>query len=206
MGRLRKNDPEGTRQRVVETAFRLFVSRGYAATAVNDVKAEAGISGGAFSHHFPHKQDLALAVISGPVAKAVEATWIAPVVAAPDAGTGIRRVFTAVADELAARGAVTGCPLNNLASELSGEGGGVRVELDALFRRWRAALAERFRADQARNLFSDVEPDAAALFVVAAYSGAMAMAKAAQDPAPLRVALGEIERYLGIAGKAPVTG
>lgn len=192
----RINDPEGTRNRVVEVAYRLFVSRGYAATAVNDVKAAAGISSGAFSHHFPHKQDLVLAVIAGPVTRAIEETWIAPVRAAPDAGSGIFAVFDDIAAGLAARGRVVGCPLNNLALELSGEGGAARVALDALFRHWRTALAEKFAADRAAGLFPGLDPEAAALLVIAAYSGAMAMAKAAQDPAPLVTASREIDRYL----------
>lgn len=192
----RINDPEGTRNRVVEVAYRLFVSRGYAATAVNDVKAEAGISSGAFSHHFPHKQDLVLAVIAGPVTRAIEETWIAPVRDAADAGSGISAVFGDIVAGLAARGRVVGCPLNNLALELSGEGGAARVALDGLFRRWRTALAEKFAADCAAGRYPGLDPAAAALFVIAAYSGAMAMAKAGQDPEPLVTARDEIERYL----------
>jgi AcrR family transcriptional regulator len=197
----RINDPEGTRSRVVAVAYRLFVSRGYAATAVNDVKAEAGISSGAFSHHFPHKQDLVLAVIAGPVAQAIEETWIAPVREAADAGAGIAAVFADIVAGLAARGRVIGCPLNNLALELSGEGGDVRVALDALFRRWRGALSEKFIADRAAGRYPGIDPEAAALMVIAAYSGAMAVAKAAQDPEPLATASREITRYLdGFSG------
>jgi AcrR family transcriptional regulator len=204
MARGRTNDPEGTRQRLIGVAFEQFVTRGYTATAVQDVKVQAGVSSGALSHHFPHKQDLVLAVITGPVADAIETTWIAPVCGARDAGTGIAFVFREIIDELEAKGSVTGCPLNNLALELSGEGGAVRAALDGLFRRWRSALAEKFRADRTRGLFAHVEPEAAACFVIAAYSGAMAMAKAAQEPEPLTVALGEIERYLA-ASKNPVS-
>lgn len=197
----RINDPEGTRNRVVDVAYRLFVSRGYAATAVNDVKAEAGISSGAFSHHFPHKQDLVLAVIAGPVTRAIEETWIAPVRGAANAGSGISAVFGDIVAGLATRGRVVGCPLNNLALELSGEGGAARVALDGLFRHWRMALAEKFTADRAAGRYPGLDPEAAALFVIAAYSGAMAMAKAAQDPAPLATARDEITRYLnGFSG------
>lgn len=205
MARGRTNDPEGTRQRLVGVAFEQFVSRGYTATAVQDVKAQAGVSSGAFSHHFPHKQDLVLAVITGPVADAIETTWIAPVRDAPDTGRGIAFVFREIIAALEATGSVTGCPLNNLALELSGEGGAVRAALDGVFRRWRSALAEEFRADRARGLYAHLEPEAAALFVIAVYSGAMAMAKAAQEPEPLTVALGEIERYLA-ASNDPVSG
>lgn len=203
MGRERVNDPEGTRRRVVEAAFRLFVARGYAATAVNDLKAEAGISSGAFSHHFPHKQDLVLAVIEGPVRAAIEATWIAPVKAAPDAGEGIAAVFSEIIEGLAARGRVVGCPLNNLALELAGEGGTVRAALDDLFRHWQAEIAAKFRADIAAGRHLGIDPDAAATMAIAAYSGAMAMAKAAQDAGPLEVARAEYARYLASFGSSP---
>jgi AcrR family transcriptional regulator len=52
-----------TRARTLETAIRLLYERGYAATNILSVAAEAGISRGALQHQFPTKVDLMLYVV-----------------------------------------------------------------------------------------------------------------------------------------------
>jgi AcrR family transcriptional regulator len=49
---------EATRRHLVETATRLFAERGYEATPVELVLAEAGVSRGALYHHFASKEAL----------------------------------------------------------------------------------------------------------------------------------------------------
>ena len=49
---------EETRTKITESAIKLFSSRGYAAASVDDICTEAGISKGAFYHHFESKQAL----------------------------------------------------------------------------------------------------------------------------------------------------
>jgi len=52
-----------TRAKALETAIRLLFERGYAATNILTVAAEAGISRGALQHQFPTKVDLMLYVV-----------------------------------------------------------------------------------------------------------------------------------------------
>ena len=47
-----------TRQRILDTAASSFARAGYNATGVAEICAKAGISKGAFYHHFPSKQSL----------------------------------------------------------------------------------------------------------------------------------------------------
>ena len=56
---------EETRARIVESAIKLFSNRGYNAASVDDICEEAGISKGAFYHHFESKQALFLALLDG---------------------------------------------------------------------------------------------------------------------------------------------
>lgn len=56
---------EETRARIIESAIKLFSSRGYNAASVDEICAEAGISKGAFYHHFESKQALFLALLDG---------------------------------------------------------------------------------------------------------------------------------------------
>lgn len=54
---------EETRTKIIESAIKLFSNRGFNASSVDDICAEAGISKGAFYHHFETKQALFLALL-----------------------------------------------------------------------------------------------------------------------------------------------
>ena len=56
---------EETRSKIIESAIKLFSSRGFNAASVDDICADAGISKGAFYHHFESKQALFLALLDG---------------------------------------------------------------------------------------------------------------------------------------------
>ena len=56
---------EETRGRILDAAVRKFAMTGYEATSVDDICAEAGVSKGAFYHHFPTKQAIFLALMQG---------------------------------------------------------------------------------------------------------------------------------------------
>ena len=194
LARKRINDPEGMRNKVLDVAEESFQARGYHASSLGDLMAAAGVSGGALHHHFPTKKALALAVIDERVASAVEETWIAPVLAAASVRAGVRAVFEAVAAELEQQGFVRGCPLNNLAHELSLADPDFRIALAAIFSAWRQAIADKTRADQRAGREQGTDPQRFAALTVATYSGAMSMAKTAQDATVLRdclAALGE---------------
>jgi AcrR family transcriptional regulator len=117
--RKRTNDPQAMRSRVLDVAAHAFQARGYHATSTHDIMREAGVTGGALHHHFPTKKSIGLAVLRERVAEAVEQTWIKPVRSARTAADGILDVFATIAATLDDRGRILGCPLNNLALELS---------------------------------------------------------------------------------------
>lgn len=54
---------EETRSRIFEAAIKLFSNRGYNKASVDDICTEAGVSKGAFYHHFESKQALFLALL-----------------------------------------------------------------------------------------------------------------------------------------------
>jgi AcrR family transcriptional regulator len=185
-GRTRFNDPEAMRSRVLDAAAEAFQSRGYHSTSVHDIMRAAGVSGGALHHHFPTKKSLAVAVIRERVAKAVEQTWIEPVRSARTAVDGISEVFEQISKGLDERNVVLGCPLGNLAIELSLADRDFREAILDVFEHWRKTIAQKLRADQAAGSLPGLDTDAFATFVVASYSGSIALAKAEQAAGPLR--------------------
>jgi AcrR family transcriptional regulator len=68
---------EETRTKIMEAAIKLFSNYGYNKASVDDICAEAGISKGAFYHHFKSKQGLFLALLDGwlqTIDRAIEAS------------------------------------------------------------------------------------------------------------------------------------
>ena len=56
---------EETRARILDAAVRRFSIAGYDAASVDDICIEAGVSKGAFYHHYPTKQAIFLALMQG---------------------------------------------------------------------------------------------------------------------------------------------
>lgn len=56
--RKRLRDPEGARNALVKAGIELFETRGYASTSVQSIVDAAGLTKGAFYHHFESKDEL----------------------------------------------------------------------------------------------------------------------------------------------------
>ena len=53
-----------SKTKLLDATVRLVRTKGYAATRIDDVCAEAGVTKGSFFHHFKSKEDLALSALS----------------------------------------------------------------------------------------------------------------------------------------------
>lgn len=196
---MRKNDPEGVRSRILDAAAELFQDRGYSASGMQTIFEKADVTSGGFYHHFESKKDLGLAVIRERVAEAVRQTWIAPVVAAPSTISGLKSVFGSIASELDANQAVRGCPLNNLTLEMAYADADFQELLEEIFANWQRELERVIKRDQKAGVLSRTSPRKTAAFVIAVYSGAMAMSKVKQSSDPLRTCLSQLTDALQAA-------
>ncbi|MBY3597312.1 TetR/AcrR family transcriptional regulator [Rhizobium bangladeshense] len=199
----RTNNPEGVRRRIIDAAYEAFVTQGYLATGMLELRERASVSGGAMAHHFPAKRDLGLAVISDRVADAVRQTWIEPLHRCVDAPTAIDLIFENVIGELTQKDRVSGCPLNNMAMEVSQHDAEMRALVSAVFAAWHEAMSAKFAADVEGKHAIGFNPQRTATLVIAAYSGAMAMAKARQDVSPLNDCRAELSELLAEKYRRP---
>jgi AcrR family transcriptional regulator len=196
----RVNDPAAMRARILDAAAVAFQTSGYAATSMHDIIRAAGATGGATYHHFPTKKALGIAVIDERVATAVDRAWIEPMQSARSTLDGVLTVFAEVIASHERRGVLSGCETSNLALELALADEDFRTALNAVFERWRGTIATRIRSDQANGMLDDTDADELATFIVATYSGAMAIAKTAQDSAPLKACALQLARSMSRRG------
>ena len=112
------------------------------------------------------------------VAEDVYVNWIKPIQASDDPCETIMEILLCLSSEKTQEELACGCPLNNLAQEMSPLDEGFRTRIKAIYDRWIAAIADAFeRAKSKGKVRGDLEPDAAALMVVAMLQGLIGLIK-----------------------------
>ncbi len=77
---------------------------------------------------------------------------------------------------------VHGCPLNNLAQEMSPLDEGFRKRIEKIYAMWRESLTDAFeRGIEAGHVRKDITPGNVAAFIVAALAGLIGTAKNSQS-------------------------
>src|SRR5947209_8760153 len=129
-----------TRKRLVETARRLFHEQGYTATGIAQILNAAKARSGSLYYFFPTKEDLVLAVLEK------YKDLLAPMVVQPvfqRVRDPIERIFGILDGyrrQLLATKFQYGCPIGNLALELTNTHPAARQLIAENFTAWRNAV------------------------------------------------------------------
>jgi TetR/AcrR family transcriptional repressor of nem operon len=191
-------DGRSTREAILEAASRLIHVHGYNHTSLDDVLRDSGVGKGNFYYHFKSKEELCYAIIDRLVRGFLERT-LEPSFVDPDRDpvAQIHGFLDRVLDNLRQRNCVGGCPIGNLASELSDVHEGFRQRLAEIFVQWRATLARSLRQGQASGrLNAECNPEGAAHFLVASLEGAILMSKVTKDITVMEQCVDELKRHL----------
>ncbi|NPA31940.1 MAG: TetR/AcrR family transcriptional regulator [Chloroflexi bacterium] len=168
----RQGRSQETYQRLLRAAEEAFAQRGYEAVSVTEICQRAGVSKGAFYHHFPSKQAAFLAVLQAWIQR-LEEGLRAALAAAPD----LAEARDAMADTFAQalRSTQGRIPLLLAFWHQAAHDPTIWPQVTEPFRRFEALLADYLR--RARH----PEPEAAAQALVAFATGVLLRA-ALQDP------------------------
>src|SRR5260370_5531491 len=168
-----KSSPEDTRQRILDAAFDEFYKNGFQGGSLNRIVVEARTTKGGLFHHFKGKRELGYAVVREVIHQRFNQEWSDPLANSTDAITDLKRIFRQGAKrEIAGGGLVHGCPLNNLAQEMSPLDEKFRQSLEKIYVAWRETMAAAFdRGIKAGKVRKDVSPPKVAAVIVAAQAG-----------------------------------
>jgi AcrR family transcriptional regulator len=184
-----------TRERIVEAARSLFFKQGYTATGVAQILKEAEANSGSLYHFFPSKDDLLVAVLEKYQAM-LEPQVLRP--AFTRTNDPIKRLFAVLEGYrllLEATHFELGCPIGNLALEVSNHQPEARKLIIANFKAWCDAI--RRLIEEARDRFpSDIEPAALATYVLATMEGSVMLARAYRSFEPFDQAISQLEDYI----------
>ena len=182
--------PEDTRRRILKAAFGEFYHTGFQGGSLNHIVDQAGTTKGALFHHFKDKHDLGYAVVEEIIQPRIKGAWCDPLAESIDPITDVKRAVRQFVKEEQENGHwVQGCPLNNLAQEMSPLDEGFHARINRLYELWReryaAALA---RGIQAGTVRTSVEPKHVAALIVAAQMGIWGTGKSSRNPGVMRQA------------------
>jgi TetR/AcrR family transcriptional repressor of nem operon len=189
-----------TRDAIVDAASRLMHVNGYHNTSLDDVLRESGVGKGNFYYYFKSKEDLGYAILDRIIRAFVDRT-LEPCFADPDGRplVQIRCFLDRILEAQRARNCVGGCPLGNLAAELSDLHEGFRTRLADVFSIWRERLTLALTDAQGRgDVRTDGSPPAIAQFLVASLEGAILMTKLTKDIGVMEQCVAEMKRYLSL--------
>lgn len=187
---LRMTQVHDTKQRLLETAQKLFYARSYEDVGVQEICQEAGVKKGSFYHFFPSKRDLTLAILDESW-KQYRETMLAQVFARDIPPLQrIERLLdsqyhhhTAVKKET---GQVLGCPYGNLAGEMSSQDEAIRERLKGIFRDLEAPIEEVLEEAMAAGDLPELDSRTTAAAMVAYLEGLTLIAKTWNDPEVVR--------------------
>lgn len=167
----------------MEAAFAEFYKNGFQGGSLNQIVETAGTTKGALFHHFAGKQELGYAVVDEIIAPMLEQRWLKPLAYSTDPITELQRIFRHFVEEACQSGSlVQGCPLNNLAQEMSPLDEGFRNRLDRLYGAWRDSYAAALTAGIASGTVrSDVSCCKVASLLVASQMGIWGTGKSSQN-------------------------
>jgi AcrR family transcriptional regulator len=185
-----------TRERIVEAARDLFFRQGYVATGVAQILTASNANSGSLYHFFPGKEDLLVAVLEK------YQTLLEPRVLKPafdrveDPIERLLAVLEGYRLLLEATNFDLGCPIGNLALEVSNSQPAARRLIVDNFEAWCDAI-RRLIEEAADRLPRDIDPAGLATHVLATMEGSVMLARAYRSFEPFDQAIHQLKDYIG---------
>jgi TetR/AcrR family transcriptional regulator, transcriptional repressor for nem operon len=190
--------PAATRRKILEAAFGEFYANGFQGGSLNHIVEVAGTTKGALFHHFDSKQALGYAVADDIIGPLLLARWLDPLTDSTDPIADIQRAFRRYVEaDIATGNWLLGCPLNNLAQEMSPLDEGFHQRINRLYDTWRAHYAAALeRGMQAGTVRPSISPRNVAALIVAAQMGIWGSGKSSRSADVMRQATDGVCDYL----------
>src|SRR5262249_15622388 len=138
------------------------------------------------------------AVVEEVIEPHLKEVWFDPLANSIDPIEDLKRIIQAFVKERVGTGRLEkGCPLNNLAQEMSPLDEGFRQRIERGYTKWRDSLEAAFvRGIKAGNVRKNISPRNVAAFIVAAEAGMIGTAKNSQSVELMKQAGGAFFDYL----------
>lgn len=171
-----------TRKRILLAAFNQIYKRGYQGSSINSILKDTGITKGALYHHFENKQELGYSVLDEVIRETIHGNWIEPLVDTDDPLTILKNIIYESGKKMTEDDVCLGCPLNNLAQEMSPIDEGFKDRISDIYHEWQTTLeAACDRGKAAGNVDNSIDSKEISLLFIASLQGCMGVAKSVQN-------------------------
>jgi TetR/AcrR family transcriptional regulator, transcriptional repressor for nem operon len=195
--RRRTRDPERTREHLLQAAFREVYRYGFQSAGIDTILAATNVTKGALYYHFESKEALGYAIVEEVVSKLTHDRWMLPLQRNQDKDAIDTLIGIVRAIPHQPRDVRAGCPLVNLAQEMSQLDEQFRKRLERIFHAWQEGIATTLRRGQSQGTVRrDLVPEEAASFLIAMVEGYEVLAKNAQDAKVWNVGIKNIVGWL----------
>jgi len=194
----RLRDPERTRERLLQAAFREVYRYGFQSAGIDTILAATNVTKGALYYHFESKEALGHAIIEEIIAEITRDRWVLPLQRSKDKNPVDALIGIVQAIPARSRDVRSGCPLVNLAQEMSQLDEQFRKRLERIFHAWQEEIAMALRRGQSQGTVRrDLVPEETSRFLVAMVEGYEVLAKNAQDAKVWHMGIRNIVGWLG---------
>lgn len=194
----RVRQPDITRNAILDAALAEFASNGFQGGGVNRLVAAAGITKGAFFHHFPDKISIAAALLEKRFRPAVETMWMKPLADASDPLAILEACLREAASPQQNPANDAGL-LTALAAEMTTLNATPRDAYARLLDDWRESIASALsRGKSSGTIHPSINPQAEASLLLACLAGISAITKSAPpNSASPSLAWRALDGYIG---------
>ncbi|HEY2119294.1 MAG TPA: TetR/AcrR family transcriptional regulator [Candidatus Acidoferrum sp.] len=169
-----------TRERLLHSAFSEIYKSGYQGTDLDTILSSAGVTKGALYHHFENKESLGYAIVDEVIAGITRDKWLQPLQNTPNPLNTLIEIVESTS--IAPSDLRGGCPLNNLAQEMSPLDEGFRKRIAKVFADWHGAIVTALKNGQkSGQVRREIDVDDTATFFIAVYEGYISITKNSQD-------------------------
>jgi AcrR family transcriptional regulator len=175
-------DADTTRRSLLQAAYEEIHRYGFQAASLKSILERTGVTKGALYHHFSSKLQLGYAVVDEHITEELERHWLEPLSKPGHPIDVLIETIRHMSDHYQREEITLGCPLNNLAQEMSAIDDGFRERIDTLYKRWQMSIETLLnRGQQQGNVTTSIHSADTAFFILASLEGCMSIAKNAQS-------------------------
>lgn len=188
------------KDRLLASGSELIHERGYTAVGVSELCSAAGVKKGSFYHFFPSKLELAMEVVDGfsrqteGIFEALTRSEVPPLQRLADYAASVHQHHS---DTRQACGKVLGCPIGNLALEMSTREPELRERLQKVFHHNVACFEQVVQDAVDRQDIPPLDVSRAAVSILAIVEGSVMLAKMRDDTEILQGLASDIYRLIG---------
>lgn len=166
-----------TREQLLHAAFLEIHRSGFQAASLSRILCGCDCTKGALYHHFASKTELGYAVVDELISGWFDERW-GHIAHADDPIGAIHEAIVHGFEDMSELDLELGCPLNNLAQEMSPIDEGFRTRIARVYEKWtNIVVAGLRRGQEIGTIRRDIDPEKIAGFFIGAFEGSVGLAK-----------------------------